>query len=73
MNAPAGFVGRRAELLILNERLDAARAGRPQVVFVEAEAGAGKSTLLSQFVGSIADAVVLEASGDEAESLLSSV
>jgi ABC-type ATPase involved in cell division len=68
---PAGFVGRKRELSVLHERLGIARTGRPQVVFVEAEPGAGKSTLLSQFVGSITEAVILQASGDEAETLLS--
>ena len=66
-----GFVGRLAELRVLAERLAAAHLGRPQVVFVEAEAGGGKSTLLSRFLSSVADAVVLEVGGDEAETLLS--
>ncbi len=71
MSGPAGFVGRRRELSVLDEQLSVARTGRPQVVFVEAEPGAGKSTLLSKFVGSITDAVILDVSGDEAETLLS--
>ena len=71
MGTSVGFVGRQAELRVLEERLAAAQLGRPQVVFVEAEAGAGKSTLLSQFLGSLANAVVLEVGGDEAETLLS--
>jgi DNA-binding CsgD family transcriptional regulator len=65
-----GFVGRQAELRVLGDRLADAQLGRPQVVFVEAGAGAGKSTLLSQFLGSLANAVVLEVGGDEAETLL---
>ena len=71
MSGPIAFVGRARELSVLEEQLSVARAGRPQVVFVEAEPGAGKSTLLSQFVGSTTDAVVLQVSGDEAETLLS--
>jgi DNA-binding CsgD family transcriptional regulator len=71
MNTPAGFVGRQSELRILGERLAAAGTGHPQVVYMEGEAGAGKSTLLSRFLGSLPDAVVLEAGGDEAETLLS--
>jgi DNA-binding CsgD family transcriptional regulator len=66
-----GFVGRQGELRILDERLAAAKTGRPQVVFLEGEAGAGKSTLLSRFLGSLSDAVILEVGGDEAETLLS--
>jgi len=38
----SGFVGRQGELRILEERLAAAAAGRPQVVYLEGEAGAGK-------------------------------
>src|ERR1700722_13678914 len=71
MNTPTGFVGRRTELRILEERLAAARQGQPQIVYVEAEAGAGKSTLLSRFLRSVTDALVLEVGGDEAETLLS--
>jgi DNA-binding CsgD family transcriptional regulator/tetratricopeptide (TPR) repeat protein len=71
MSTPGGFVGRQRELRILGDRLAAAGTGRPQVVFVEGEAGGGKSTLLSRFLGSLPDAVVLAAGGDEAETLLS--
>jgi predicted ATPase len=71
MNTPAGFVGRQSELRILSDRLAAAGMGHPQVVYVEGEAGGGKSTLLSRFLGSLPDAVVVEAGGDEAETLLS--
>jgi len=71
MNTPAGFVGRQSELRILSDRLAAAGMGHPQVVYVEGEAGGGKSTLLSRFLSSLPDAVVVEAGGDEAETLLS--
>jgi len=67
----AGFVGRQDELAILNDRFSEAARGRPQVVYLEGEAGSGKSTLLSRFLGSLSDAVVLQAGGDEDESLLS--
>jgi predicted ATPase len=70
MATSTGFVGRQSELAVLAERLAAARSGRPQVVYVEGEPGAGKSTLLSRFLGSLTDAVVLEVTGDEAETLL---
>jgi DNA-binding CsgD family transcriptional regulator len=71
VGTPVGFVGRQVELRLFEERLAAAQTGRPQVVFVEAEAGAGKSTLLSQFLGLLANAVVLEVGGDEAETFFS--
>jgi AAA ATPase domain len=67
----AGFVGRQDELAIFSERFSEAARGRPQVVYLEGEAGSGKSTLLSRFLGSLSDAVVLQAGGDEDESLLS--
>src|SRR5580693_7766849 len=67
----ASFVGRQDELAILSERFSEAARGRPQVVYLEGEAGSGKSTLLSRFLGSLSDAVVLQAGGDEDESLLS--
>ena len=70
MATSTGFVGRQRELALLAERLAAAQAGRPQVVYVEGEPGAGKLTLLSQFLGSLANTVVLEVTGDEAETLL---
>jgi predicted ATPase len=69
--SPVGFVGRQRELSILDEKLSAARAGQPQIVYIEADAGAGKSTLLSHFVGSVKDATILEASADEDEMVLS--
>jgi DNA-binding CsgD family transcriptional regulator/tetratricopeptide (TPR) repeat protein len=67
----AGFVGRQDELAILSERFSEAARGRPQVVYLEGEAGSGKSTLLSRFLGSLSEAVILQAGGDEDESLLS--
>ena len=57
--------------MILDERLRDAEAGRPQVVFVEAEAGAGKSTLISWFLALHPNVVALSTSGDEDETLLS--
>ncbi len=67
----AGFVGRRDELGILSQRFAAAEMGYPQVVHLEGEAGSGKSTLVSQFLGSLANAVIVQAGGDEEEVLLS--
>ena len=70
-NTPAGFIGRRSELRILGERLAAAEAGHPQVVYLEGEPGGGKLTLLARFLGSLTNATVLQVGGDEAETLLS--
>jgi ATP/maltotriose-dependent transcriptional regulator MalT len=54
----------------LHGALDAARAGRPQIVLVEGPPGIGKTTLLNRFVGE-ADAVrTLPGSGDEIEASL---
>src|SRR5450755_474104 len=61
------FVGRAAELAVLEEAAAAARGGQPTVVLVEGEAGIGKSTLLARFAAGLAGATVLRASGDEAE------
>ena len=71
MSTPPAFVGRHSELRILGDRLAAAGQGHPQVVYVEGEAGGGKTTLLSVFLGSLPNAVVLQAGGDEAETPLS--
>jgi DNA-binding CsgD family transcriptional regulator len=71
VSGPVGFVGRKRELSLLAEALAAAGAGRPQVVYIEADAGSGKSTLLSRFLASVTGSVVLEVCADEAETLLS--
>jgi DNA-binding CsgD family transcriptional regulator len=70
VSGAAGFVGRQSELRVLEERLAEARTGHPQMVYVEADPGAGKSTLVSHFLGGLTDAAVLEAGGDEEETLL---
>ncbi len=43
-------VGRRAELELLNERLDRASAGSRQIIFVTGEVGIGKTTVVDRFV-----------------------
>ncbi|EEA04560.1 adenylate/guanylate cyclase [Burkholderia sp. H160] len=45
----ARFVGRQTEMAHLNQALEAARAGRGQVVGVVGEAGVGKSRLFHEF------------------------
>jgi ATP/maltotriose-dependent transcriptional regulator MalT len=64
------FVGRATELGLLGVAMAEARRGVPRVVVVEGAAGIGKSTLVSRFVTGVADARILRASGDEAESRL---
>ncbi|MBA3620747.1 MAG: ATP-binding protein, partial [Euzebyales bacterium] len=63
------FVGRREELRVLEENLDAAAAGRPHVVLVEGPPGIGKTALLRRFLDGTS-ATVLAAGGDEAETAL---
>lgn len=45
---PQLFVGRRAELAMLAEALDAALAGRGSLTVMSGEAGIGKSALVEQ-------------------------
>lgn len=46
------FVGRAAEIAVLNEALEGADSGQMQVVAVVGEAGVGKSRLLHEFIHS---------------------
>jgi len=67
------FVGRQAELSVLNAQLAEARAGRPRIALVQGEAGIGKTALLRHFVraeASLPASTVLWASGEETEELL---
>jgi DNA-binding CsgD family transcriptional regulator/tetratricopeptide (TPR) repeat protein len=64
------FVGRVAELAILDAQMVAVQDGQPRVVVLEGEAGIGKSSLLARFLARHPDACVLRASGEEAEALL---
>ena len=64
------FVGREAELATLSGLAERARANEPQFALVEGEAGIGKSSLLAKLESSLRDAIVLRASGEEAESQL---
>jgi DNA-binding CsgD family transcriptional regulator len=67
---PSVFVGREAELAVLAELAERARASQPQAVLIEGEAGIGKSSLLAKLGASLGDARVLRASGAEDESHL---
>jgi DNA-binding CsgD family transcriptional regulator/tetratricopeptide (TPR) repeat protein len=69
-----GFVGRESELAALRSRLAAARAGEPQIVEIQGPPGIGKTALLTHFLadpGPGVPPVVLRASGEETEVLLS--
>jgi predicted ATPase len=44
------FIGRKAELQILEEFLGKAAEGQLQVAFIAGEAGAGKSSLVEEFI-----------------------
>ncbi len=51
------YVGRQHELDTLKRRLEQAKSGRGQVIFVSGEAGIGKSRLLLEFRRSLGDEV----------------
>ena len=68
------FVGRHPELAALQARLAEARAGVPQLVLLQGPAGIGKTALVERFLedaGGSSAPVVLRASGEETETLLS--
>lgn len=62
-----GFVGRLAELGVLEAALARARQGRPAIIAVEGEAGVGKTALMRTFLADNHDVTQLWASGDETE------
>jgi predicted ATPase len=77
------FVGRRAELALLRDRLAAAIRNEPAVVQVEGPPGIGKTALVDRFLAEATDITeitaadpagpaprVLRVSGDESETLL---
>ncbi len=64
------FVGREAELAVLDAALDEARGGRPRVVLVDGPQGIGKTALVAQLLRANRDVRTLRASGDESETLV---
>lgn len=52
-SAPAGLIGREAELAALHACFAQVRQGHRQLVFVSGEAGIGKTTLLEAFVSQV--------------------
>jgi DNA-binding CsgD family transcriptional regulator/tetratricopeptide (TPR) repeat protein len=64
------FVGRAVELGLLEGEVGRVRAGEPRIVLIEGPAGIGKTALLRQVLRRTRPCRVLEASGDEAETLL---
>ncbi len=71
-------MGREAELAVLREQWEAARAGHPRVVVIEGMSGMGKTSLLSRFLREAAgdgdgdgDGEIVRISADEGERELS--
>jgi DNA-binding CsgD family transcriptional regulator len=64
------FVGRRAELGLLQALMEEVHAGHPRVVLVEGPPGIGKSALIRRFLANAGAVQVLGASGEEVETLL---
>jgi DNA-binding CsgD family transcriptional regulator len=64
------FVGRQAELASLGDEFAAVRAGSPRIVLVTGEPGIGKTALARRFLQGLNGVRTLEASGEEAETLL---
>ena len=49
-------IGRDAQLDTLRQRLDAARGGQRQIVFITGEAGMGKTSLVQGFLSGLVEA-----------------
>jgi AAA ATPase domain len=63
----SGLLGRRGECAVLDQLIDAVRAGKSQVLVVRGEPGVGKSALLDYLVGHSAGCRVARATGVESE------
>jgi DNA-binding CsgD family transcriptional regulator len=61
------FVGRKAELVQLDDVMALVRRGQPWLVTIEGESGVGKTALARQWVGSSPDLTVLWARADQSE------
>ncbi|MGH2914698.1 MAG: ATP-binding protein [Solirubrobacteraceae bacterium] len=64
------FVGRAAELALLGDALERARAAQPVVALVQGPAGIGKTALIKRFVQTVGELTVLRVGGDELETLV---
>ncbi|NMO93465.1 AAA family ATPase [Actinomycetospora sp. TBRC 11914] len=64
------FVGRRAELAVIDAAVAGARRGEPGIVWIAGAAGMGKSALLAGAIARAGRVGLLSATGDEAESAL---
>ncbi len=64
------FVGRRSELASLLAQAADVRSGHPRVVLLTGEPGIGKTALAHRFVSQAQGFQLWEASGEEAEQLL---
>jgi DNA-binding CsgD family transcriptional regulator len=65
--AEAVFIGRGAELGLLESRLELAWQGSPQIVAVEGEEGIGKTSLVREFAARAGQKTVFWCNGDEDE------
>jgi predicted ATPase len=63
----SGLLDRRGECAVLDQLIDAARAGRSRVLVVRGEPGVGKSALLDYLAGHAAGCRVARATGVESE------
>lgn len=72
-HAPApheAFAGRTHELAVLQEEFRHACEGVPRLVLIDGPGGIGKTALVRRFLDTAGDACVLQASGEENESVL---
>src|SRR5271155_4392693 len=63
----SGLTGRRGECAVLDQLIDAVRAGRSRVLVVRGEPGVGKSVLLNYLAGRASGCRVVRAAGVESE------
>src|SRR5271156_2509467 len=63
----SGLTGRRGECAVLDQLIDAVRAGRSRVLVVRGEPGVGKSVLLNYLAGRASGCRVVRATGVESE------
>src|SRR5271156_3225708 len=63
----SGLTGRRGECAVLDQLIDAVRAGRSRVLVVRGEPGVGKSALLDYLAGRASGCRVVRAAGVESE------
>ncbi|HEY5878442.1 MAG TPA: AAA family ATPase [Nakamurella sp.] len=70
LSQPDSFVGRTAELEVLEIELAAVRAGSSRVVLIEGPAGIGKSAIIDHLLVGRSDLTVLRATGERWEAFV---